>query len=165
MILYHGSILEVPNPEILRNEIGRDFGFAFYTTDIKAQAERWAIRKAKLANRKSGSRAIGIVSVYEWDEVESTLAIKRFQGASMEWLDLVVKCRSDITFSHNYDIVIGNIANDTVGETVSYVVQGIMRKEDAIERLKFEKINNQIAFCTPKALEELKYQKFYELKG
>ena len=40
-----------------------------------------------------------------------------------------------------------------------------MRKEDAIERLKFEKINNQIAFCTPKALEELKYQKFYELKG
>ena len=40
-----------------------------------------------------------------------------------------------------------------------------MRKEDAIERLKFEKINNQIAFCTSKALEELKYQRFYELKG
>lgn len=165
MILYHGSILEVPNPEILQNEIGRDFGFAFYTTDIKAQAERWAIRKAKLANRKSGSYAVGIVSVYEWNEVDSALTIKQFQGASMEWLDLVVKCRSDITFSHDYDIVIGNIANDNVGETVSYVVQGIMRKEDAIERLKFEKINNQIAFCTSKALEELKYQRFYELKG
>ena len=165
MILYHGSIPEVPNPEIVRNEIGRDFGFAFYTTDIKAQAERWAIRKAKLANRKSGSRAIGIVSVYEWNEADSALAIKRFQGASMEWLDLVVKCRSDITFSHNYDIVIGNIANDNVGETVSYVMQGIMRKEDAIERLKFEEINNQIAFCTTKALEELKYKRFYKLKG
>ena len=165
MILYHGSIQNVQNPQILRNEIGRDFGFAFYTTDIKEQAERWAIRKAKLANRKSGSRAIGIVSVYEWNEMESERAVKRFQGPSMEWLDLVVKCRSDITFSHDYDIVIGNIANDNVGETVSYVVQGIMRKEDAVERLKFEKINNQIAFCTDRALAELNYQRFYELKG
>ena len=165
MILYHGSIQNVQNPQILRNEIGRDFGFAFYTTDIKEQAERWAIRKAKLANRKSGSRAIGIVSVYEWNEMESELAVKRFQGPSMEWLDLVVKCRSDITFYHDYDIVIGNIANDSVGETVSYVVQGIMRKEDAVEQLKFEKINNQIAFCTDRALAELNYQRFYELKG
>lgn len=165
MILYHGSILEVQNPEILQNEIGRDFGFAFYTTDIKAQAERWAIRKAKLANRKVDTHAVGVVSVYEWNEMDSALAIKRFQGASMEWINMVVKCRSDIAFSHDYDIVIGNIANDNVGETISYVVQGIMRKEDAIERLKFEKINNQIAFCTNKALEELKYQRFYELKG
>lgn len=165
MILYHGSILEVQNPEILQNEIGRDFGFAFYTTDIKAQAERWAIRKAKLANRKFDTHAVGVVSVYEWNEMDSALAIKRFQGASMEWINMVVKCRSDIAFSHDYDIVIGNIANDNVGETISYVVQGIMRKEDAIERLKFEKINNQIAFCTNKALEELKYQRFYELKG
>lgn len=39
-------------------------------------------------------------------------------------------------------IVCGKIANDNVGETVSYVMQGIMRKEDAVERLKFEKINN-----------------------
>ncbi len=29
--------------------------------------------------------------------------------------------------------------NSNVGETVSYVVQGIMRKEDAIEHLRFEK--------------------------
>lgn len=70
---------------------------------------------------------------------------------------MVLECRSKISFKHEYDIVIGNIANDNVGETVSYVLQGIMRKEDAINRLKFEKINNQIAFCTEKGLDSLKY--------
>ncbi len=51
---------------------------------------------------------------------------------------MILKCRSDNTYSHKYDIVVGKIANDNVGETVSYVLQGIMRKEDAIDRLKFE---------------------------
>ena len=48
MILYHGTTLEIKEPKIFRNEIGRDFGFAFYTTDIKEQAERWAVRRAKV---------------------------------------------------------------------------------------------------------------------
>ena len=46
MILYHGSTMEVSQPRILKSEVGRDFGFAFYTTDIQAQAERWARRRA-----------------------------------------------------------------------------------------------------------------------
>lgn len=52
MILYHGSIVKVETPEIFYTEIGRDFGAAFYTTDIKEQTERWAVRKAKIANRR-----------------------------------------------------------------------------------------------------------------
>jgi hypothetical protein len=31
-----------------------------------------------------------------------------------------------------------------VGETVSFVVQGIMRPEDALAKLRFERINNQM---------------------
>ena len=42
MILYHGTTLEVKSPEILEDEKGRDFGFAFYTTEIQEQAARWA---------------------------------------------------------------------------------------------------------------------------
>ena len=74
---------------------------------------------------------------------------------------MVVSCRSDLSYKHEHDIVIGKIANDNVGETVAYVVQGIMRKEDAIERLKFEKINNQIAFCSERSLKQLKFIKSY----
>mgnify|MGYP000275074936 CR=1 FL=1 len=68
MILYHGSTLEVQQPRILKSEIGRDFGFAFYTTDIQAQAERWARRRAMIESRRTKKKVLPIVSVYEWDE-------------------------------------------------------------------------------------------------
>ncbi len=162
MILYHGSTLEVQQPRILKSEIGRDFGFAFYTTDIQAQAERWARRRAMIESRRTKTKVPAIVSVYEWDEdAAKQLRFLQFGGANMEWLDLVVTCRSQTDYSHGYDIVEGKIANDNVGETVSYVMQGIMRKEDAIERLRFEQINNQIAFCTEAALRTLYFQNSY----
>ena len=162
MILYHGGTLEVQQPRILKSEIGRDFGFAFYTTDIQAQAERWARRRAMIESRRTKTKVQAIVSVYEWDEdAAKQLQFLQFDGASMEWLELVVTCRSRADYSHGYDIVEGKIANDNVGETVSYVMQGIMRKEDAIERLRFERINNQIAFCTEAALRTLYFQKSY----
>ena len=162
MILYHGSTMEVSQPHILKSEIGRDFGFAFYTTDIQPQAERWARRRTMIESRRTKTKVQAIVSVYEWDEnAAKQLRFLQFDGASMKWLDLVVICRSQIDYSHGYDIVEGKIANDNVGETVSYVMQGIMRKEDAIERLRFERINNQIAFCTETALRTLYFQNSY----
>lgn len=156
MRIYHGSTIEISNPKILTSEIGRDFGFAFYTTDIKEQAERWALRRAKIASRKEHQSVAAVVNIYEWEHTEILNEMK-FDEASIAWLEMVVRCRSDIHFRHEYDIVSGKIANDNVGETVSYVIQGIMRKEDAVERLKFQKINNQIAFCTEKALKQIRF--------
>ena len=162
MTLYHGSTMEVSQPHILKSEIGRDFGFAFYTTDIQPQAERWARRRAMIESRRTKKEILPIVSVYEWDEdAAKQLRFLQFDGASMDWLELVVTCRSRTDYAHGYDIVEGKIANDNVGETVSYVMQGIMRKEDAIERLRFEQINNQIAFCTEAALRTLHFQNSY----
>ncbi|MBQ6211663.1 MAG: DUF3990 domain-containing protein [Ruminococcus sp.] len=160
MLVYHGTTLEIKEPKIITTEIGRDFGFAFYTTDIKEQAERWAIRRAKIQSRKSQNSVSAVVNIFDWER-DIASDILEFDGASMEWLDMVVSCRSDMSYKHEHDIVIGKIANDNVGETVAYVVQGIMRKEDAIERLKFEKINNQIAFCSERSLKQLKFIKSY----
>lgn len=163
MIVYHGTTLEIQKPEIITSEIGRDFGFAFYTTDIKEQAERWAVRRSKLLSRKKKTTVSAIVNSYEWNNSNKLNEI-HFDDASMEWLEMVINCRSNINFTHDYDIVSGKIADDNVGETVSYVIQGIMRKEDAIERLKFEKINNQIAFCTEKSLNNLRFIESYEVE-
>jgi hypothetical protein len=108
--------------------------------------------------------AQAIVSEYDFDETcYGALSIKEFPEPGIDWLDMVCACRSDASFVHGYDIVIGKIANDNVGETVSYVVGGIMRKEDAIERLKFEKINNQVCFCTDKAIKYLRYVGYKEV--
>ena len=163
MIIYHGSTLIVEQPRIIVSEYGRDFGCAFYTTDIQAQAERWAVRKARIENRKPGKCAKPIVSVYEWDTTHPGLSMRQYDNPNLEWLDLVVRCRGDINYHHHYDIVCGKIADDNVGETISYVMQGVMRREDAVARLKFEKINNQIAFCTKKALGALTFLESYEV--
>ena len=160
MLLYHGSFVEIKNPEIVTSEKGRDFGFAFYLTPIKEQAERMAKRKQRITKCNKA-----FVSVFEWDENIDDLNYKSFENADMEWLDMIVKCRSNINFVHGYDIVAGKIADDTVGETVLFVVEGVMRKEDAIERLKYQKINAQIAFCTEEALKHLKFVKSYEVKS
>ena len=159
MKLYHGSTVVVEAPLIIRSAVGRDFGFGFYTTDIKGQAERWALRRCRAAKRTGNVDAQAIVSVYEIDieTARTNLNFKDYPRASMDWLDMVVACRSNKDFSHPYDVVTGKIANDSVGETVSYVVAGVMRKEDAIERLKFQQINSQFAFCSERSLAFLKY--------
>ena len=166
MILYHGSYTVIEKPRIITQEKGRDFGFGFYTTTIKAQAERWAIRTARLRSRRSDKNENAVVNVYEFDEnLAKGLNTKYLPNADLEWLELVIKCRSDLDFRHGFDIVSGKIANDNVGETVQYVLAGIMRKEDAIERLRFEQINDQICFCTEKALGAISFKESYIVKS
>jgi hypothetical protein len=161
--LYHGSTVVVEKPAIIRSERGRDFGYGFYTTDIHDQARRWASRKARIELNK-GNKTRAIVSMYDFDETAfDSLSVMRFPEPSMEWLDMVCICRSDASFSHTYDLVIGKVANDAVGETVTYVVQGIMRKEDALQRLRFEKINNQFCFSYEKSLEFLHFVNYEEV--
>ena len=167
MKLYHGSVVAVETPRIIRSAVGRDFGFGFYTTDIKEQAERWALRRCRAAKRNGNVDAQAIVSVYEIDieAARASLNFKDYPKASMDWLDMVVACRSNKDFSHSYDVVTGKIANDSVGETVSYVEAGVMRKEDAIVRLKFQQINNQFAFCSERSLTFLKYISSYVVEA
>jgi len=166
MKLYHGGLVAVESPRIIKSEIGRDFGFAFYTTDIREQAERWALRRKRTAVRNGSSYARAVVSAFDFDEgnARKKLNFCDFPDVTMDWLDLVVACRTDKSFRHGFDIVTGKIANDNVGETIAYVVAGVMRKEDALERLKFQKINNQLAFCTERALLHLKFDTSYSVE-
>ena len=160
MILYHGSDIEVKNPKIIKSEKGRDFGCAFYLTPIKEQAERMAKRKQRMNKSTSA-----IVSVFEFNEKEvSNLKYKLFKNPDLEWLDMIIECRTNPSFIHGYDIVEGKIADDSVGETILFVIDGIIKKEDALERLKFQKINSQVAFCSEDSLKLINFTSSYEVK-
>jgi hypothetical protein len=162
MTLFHSGTVVVETPQIMKTEHGRDFGAGFYTTDLKEQAVRWALREARLEKRTSAS-VKAVVSMYEFDDNRyEGLRVIHFAETSAEWLDMVCNCRSNNRYVHGYDIVTGKIANDSVGETVSYVIRGITRREDALERLRFEQINNQICFASEKALSLLHYIGFEE---
>lgn len=163
MIIYHGSTEIVEHPKIIRTDKGRDFGAGFYTTDIKEQAVRWARRKV-LSERRFSMDFKAILNIYEFDNTSyETLKTLHFPDSSLDWLDMVVKCRKNANHTHGYDIVSGKIANDNVGETVMYVLKGVMRPEDAINQLKFEKINNQICFCTEKSLDYIRFTEAREV--
>ena len=164
--LYHGGLQPVESPQIIISDVGRDFGFAFYTTDIREQAERWALRRMFTAKRNGNPSAKAVISVFRFDEetARGHLRVRDFSEVTMDWLELVVACRSSVNFTHGFDVVSGKIANDNVGETIAYVLAGVMRKEDALERLRFQKINNQLAFCTEKALSFLTFDSSYTVQ-
>lgn len=53
MILYHGSYLEVSNPDLLHSRQNVDFGRGFYVTPLYEQAAKWVGRFKRLGKKES----------------------------------------------------------------------------------------------------------------
>ena len=54
---------------------------------------------------------------------------------------------------HDYDVVIGPVADDNTMETVQLYMANILTAEEAVERLRYNKVNNQVSFHTERALQ------------
>ena len=72
-----------------------------------------------------------------------------------EWLDFIINSRSGI--KHNYDIVIGAMADDQVYNYITDLIDGKITREAFWSLAKFKHPTHQIAFCTEKALTSLKF--------
>lgn len=150
MKIYHGSSVEVPVPQIKVTGFYKDFGFGFYCTQLEKQARRWAVTK----------RTRHIVNVYEYRADES-LRVKCFETMTEEWLDFIVACRKGI--SHDYDIVEGPMADDTIWDYVEDLMSGRITREAFWVLAKFKYPTHQIVFCTENALHTLTYLDHYAL--
>ena len=151
MILYHGSFQEVSNPDLEHSRTNVDFGRGFYTTPIYAQAIKWS---EKFKNRGWS----GIISSYTIDEhYFEILKVLSFETYSEEWLDFILNCRSGKDVS-DYDIVIGGAANDKVFNTVELYFDGLIDKNEALKRLRYEEPNLQICFRSMEALSRLHFE-------
>lgn len=94
--------------------------------------------------------------VYEYlFEENSVLNVKRFDALSEEWLEFIKENRSKGGLQHNYDVVIGPVADDNTMETVQLYIANILTSSEAVERLRYNKVNNQVSFHTEKALQYL----------
>ena len=152
MILYHGSNMVVNEPKLIEQNRYLDFGYGFYTTTNKDQAENFA---QKVVVRRGGK---AIVNVYEIDEdAAASLNIKRFNAPDEEWLDFVSAHRNGDYVGESYDLIIGAVANDDVYRTLQVYSTGLLTKEQAIEALKIKKLFNQYVFATNEALAYLKF--------
>lgn len=148
--LYHGSNIVVSEPEIRIGKFTKDFYWGFYCILIKKQAEKWAIR-----NRKSK-----IVNVYTLRNIKG-LRYKQFKEMNDEWLEFIVKCRNDK--SHDYEIVEGPMADDTIYNYINDYIDGIISKAAFWELVKFKYPTYQISLRTAKALNCLKFEGSYEV--
>ena len=156
MILYHGSNYNFDHVDLSKPKDRRDFGRGFYTTTLSEQAEDWA---ATLFDRYKGDG----IFIYEMElELTRDLSIKRYEGLSEEWLLMVQKNRTLGGIQHNFDIVQGPVANDKTTRTIALYIAGIINANEAIERLRANKINNQVSLHTPAALSHLRIVRKYQ---
>lgn len=150
MELFHGSNVVVDQPKIITDGYYKDFGYGFYCTNLEKQAKRWALVK------QHGH----VVNVYDYLENKS-LNILVFGEMTDEWLDFVVACRQGI--KHDYDMVEGPMADDTIWNYVDDFTRGEISRTAFWELVKFKYPTHQIVFCSEKALKQLRFKRSYSL--
>lgn len=152
MTVYHGSNIVVENPKLIKGKFTKDFGVGFYCTIIREQAERWARRSQT-----------PVINTYEVNlRKMEKLKVKDFKDMTDEWLDFIVSSR--LGEKHDYDVVIGAMANDQIYNYVQQFIEGNLTREMFWALAKFKYPTHQIAFCTEKALECLIFNESEEIK-
>lgn len=146
-IIYHGSQQIVEHPEIRQTKYSKDFAAGFYCTIYKDQAIRWATRYP----------VTGYVNEFIYHE-NSDLRIKHFEVMTEEWLDFIAACRNGA--DHDFDIVEGPMANDTIFNYVQDFIDGNISREAFWALAKFKKPTHQICFHTTAALNTLTFRRY-----
>ena len=156
MKLYHGSTVEIKEIDIAKSKPNKDFGRGFYLSADKQQAQRLAEYKAYQIGGNP------VINVYDFDErllTDGTLKVRRFNSYSKDWAEFIFANRQSKTGEsiHDYDVVIGPIANDKVGVQVRKYFDKEITLETFLENLKYMKgITFQYFFGTEKAIKYLR---------
>lgn len=150
MTVYHGSYTIVEYPKIRRGRNTKDFGIGFYCTVIREQAERWA--------KRYDTPVINTYTV----RMNSDLKVLEFKEMTDEWVDFIISCRHGS--SHDYDIVIGAMANDQIYNYIADYIDGIITREQFWALAKFKYPTHQINFATEEALKCLEFVSAKEVK-
>jgi hypothetical protein len=157
MLVYHGTNCLFDQIDLSKSKKHRDFGIGFYTTTLIPQAEIWA-RYTK--DRRNGGESC----IYEYlFQPTDDLQIKVFDAISVDWLDFIAQNRRSSSLAHQFDVVIGPVADDDTMTTVIRYMAGTYTQQEALERLRFKKTTNQVSFHTQQAVNCLSLQRRYSL--
>ena len=93
------------------------------------------------------------------------MRVLSFEKENEQWLDFVCACRKGEELNKDYDIIIGNVANDDVFKTVDMYFHGLWDKKRVLEELRYYKMNDQICLVNQEVLEKiLVFQSWYEVE-
>ena len=158
MKLYHGSTVNIDTILLDKSKPFKDFGKAFYLSAEKSQAVELAESRVAFMGGEV------VINEYEFDEsllverVDEPLRVKIFPHYCLEWAEFVWNNRDEQQdFHHDYDIVYGPIANDTIGYQMRLYREENTDLRGFLQGLKYRKGETfQYAFCTERAIKFLK---------
>lgn len=152
MRLYHGSNIIIEQIDLSKCRPYKDFGQGFYLTAIKEQAEQMARRTSAIYGGEP------IVMEFEFDESAlSFLSVKMFKDPSEEWALFVManRSRKNVQPTHDFDIVIGPVADDTIATLFRNFDDGIIDLPMLVQGLKYKKVSSQYLFHSAEAIKYL----------
>ena len=163
MRLYHGSNIAIDNINLAMCRPYKDFGQGFYLTDIEKQAEKMAIRVARIYGEKP------IVNIYEIEDNFKdlkNLKIKDFGiQTTEEWARFVMNNRSRAftdmknvlcNKDNKYDIVIGPVADDNMALLFRQYENEIIDFETLVKGMIYKETSSQYSFHTEKSVKLLR---------
>lgn len=153
--LYHGSNVEINTIQLNLCSPNKDFGRGFYLTDIEEQALQMARRRVRIAGEGKP-----IVSAYAFDESllqDNHLRVKHFEAPCEEWALFVLSNREagSTGYCHDYDVVVGPIADDGVAFQLERYTRKLISLEILVEELTYRKLNKQYFFGTELSISKL----------
>lgn len=153
MRLFHGTNADIDKIELGQSRVGKDFGLGFYLTPDRNVAQRQAERKLE-------QYGIGSATVYEYDIDElvfPTMKVKQFDSYTLDWARFVLTNRKNRTRIqlHDYDIVVGPIADDVIGYQIRRVEEGIISEAQFLEEIKYHTVTMQYLFATEISINQL----------
>ena len=87
-----------------------------------------------------------------------------FERPTEEWVDFVMKNRTERGFTHDYDIVYGPVADDSVYTQFTLYEGGVISMSTLIQELKTYKLVDQYLFHTEESLLAIKFIESKEIK-
>ncbi|MBP5366807.1 MAG: DUF3990 domain-containing protein [Bacteroidales bacterium] len=154
--LFHGSNVKIDEIDLSFGKRGKDFGRGFYLSDNKMQAQKMA--ELVTSREEYGEPTISTFLFDEGCIKNGALNVRIFENYSIEWAEFVVRNRTNNSKSsaHDYDIVWGPIANDTVGVQIRRYILNYIDINRLIEELKYIRPTFQYFFGTEESLKYLK---------
>ena len=154
MRLYHGTNKDFDQINLLKSKPNKDFGRGFYLSADYDQA--LAMAQVKVEQLETGSP---IVQTYEIaDSVWEGLRVLRFQSYSEAWAKFILLNRNTPSPlpAHDYDAVIGPIADDRVGVQLWRYENHSIDLPTLVRNLQYMKgITIQYFFGTARAIQQL----------
>lgn len=159
MKLYHGSNITVHQPDINKGKPFKDFGQGFYLSDTFEQAMEMGARvvERNMENKEP------VVSTFDFDEfamTDGSLKVRCFEAYTKEWAEFVIRNRDRKLPQpcHDYDIIYGPIADDSVVRQMRRFEMGDITLDELMKELQYPAgITFQYFFGSERALNRLTF--------